>query len=171
MMRLRRAWPLLFLALVLLLSGCSPSGAPPLPSLTPVKARHFTISLPPGWEIRDQSETGDQVILGDPKDAGTFVSVFTFLLPTASKAQVEQRWQFAGRSPVPFTGEAGREGLRAEGPRQTDPATQILAVGYWQDGSWEVVAEAGAPKEQFAAQQPLLTAILKTLRPDPITDK
>lgn len=165
---MRRRWILSLLLLLILLGGCAQSKAPELITFT---EQHFTIGLPAGWAVQDRSESGDQVIFADPKAPDSFVAVYTlFVPPNVRWPALRHRWQFADRSPTPVKSPNGLDGILAEGPRQTDPAVQVLAIGYERLERWTVIAEAGAPQAAFAAQRPLFTAILQSLAPDPATD-
>jgi len=145
---------------------------PTAPKLTPYDATHFTIGLPEGWAVGTATESGDAVSFRNPKEPNAYVAVYTF----EAAPNLEGRWQFSGRNAVSFKGNDGREGIVAEGPYVLDPTQQILAVGYHVTGnyllytrnrvgnSWDVIAHAVAPKEQFETMKPLFTAILKSLK-------
>lgn len=156
----------LCLTILLLLFGCAQTKAPELKTH---KEQHFSIGLPEGWTVQDKSESLDQVTFADPKAPETFVVVYTYFVPENARwPKLEMRWQFAGRNPTSIKSPNGLTGIMAEGPRQPDETKQIVAVGYSQPGSWDMIAEGGAPKTEFEAKRALLTAILQSLAPDPI---
>src|SRR5690242_8716295 len=118
-------WLRMSLLLLILASDCA-TGQPAQPKLSAHQATNFTISLPQGWAVETASENGDQVVFSNPNLSGAFVAVFTFKATDSGDRwpNLEDRWQFAGRNPGHFKGGDGRDGITAEGPRQSDPTKQ-----------------------------------------------